>query len=96
MKIDSATRNENVNRTKVQGCTDFVLHKSQQSMLNGLQHKIIDYTEHKLLRYINTIKDVSQKMTLTAMVEDYKAGLIAIAWKSAKPLYFRVTKDSIK
>jgi len=94
MKVNVATRNKLDSENSAIGCTEFVLHKSQQTIFNGIQNKIIDYTEHRLLRYVNNTKDVQQKMSLVVMVDDYKAGLIAIAWKNGKPLYIKVTRDS--
>ena len=74
-------------------CTNFVLHVSQQTIFNGFQKKIIDYTEHKLIKYIATITDVQQKMLLMAMLSDYLNGHVAIAWRKGTPCYLKVTKE---
>jgi hypothetical protein len=75
------------------GTTDFVLHKSQQSIFTGIQEKIVDYSEHRLLRYAESITDKQQQMILFGLLSDYKAGKVAIAWKRGRPLYLKVTKD---
>jgi len=88
------TRNlSNVKIDKISG-TDFVLHKSQQSIFSGIQKKIIDYTEHRLIWYADNVKDPQQKLVLMAVISDYKAGLIAVSWRSGTPCYLRVIKDS--
>lgn len=93
MKAEMATRNPADVKVDKDGCTDFVLHKSQQTIFSGLQQKIVDYTEHRLLRYANTVRDPQQKLVLMAMLSDYRDGKIAVAWKRGQPLYVRVTRD---
>lgn len=88
-----ATRNPTDVKIDRKGTTDFVLHKSQQEIFNGVQTKIIDYTEHRLMKYAESVKDIQQKLVLLAMINDYKAGLIAVAWKRGLPIYLRVTKN---
>ncbi len=73
--------------------TDFVLHKSQQSIFSGIQKKIIDYTEHRLIWYAGSIKDPQQKLVLMAVISDYRAGMIAVSWRNGTPCYLRVVKD---
>lgn len=77
-------------------CTDFVLHKSQQTCFTGIQKKIIDFTEHKLFHYAESVDDPQQKLVLMAMFSDYRKGLIAIAWKRGQPVYMNVQRDSLK
>lgn len=74
--------------------TGFQLHKSQLSILSDVLHKVIDYTEHKLLRYIKGVKDPQQRAALMELVERYKKGLVAISWKSGRPAWLAVTKES--
>lgn len=93
MRADMATRNPANVKIDNGSCTDFVMHKSQQAIFNGVQKKIIDYTEHKLLQYASSVKDPQQKLVLMAMISDYRSGMIAIAWKRGNPIYFRVTKN---
>lgn len=56
--------------------------------------KIIDWTEHKLKKILLNVFDFQQKIVLSKLLTDYKAGKIAIAWKSSKPVYIKVIKDA--
>lgn len=94
MKPEMATRNIADIKIEKDGCTDFVLHKSQQSLFNGIQKKIVDYTEHRLLRYTSIVHDPQQKLVLMAMISDYREGKIAVAWKQGMPVYLKIQKDS--
>jgi hypothetical protein len=33
------------------------------------------------------------KLTLAAMVDDYRKGHIAVAWRRGQPVYIKVTKE---
>jgi uncharacterized protein (UPF0261 family) len=87
-----ATRNPGGTKVDVEG-TEFHLHKSQQSIFAGIMHKVIDYTEHRLLRYADKVKDPQQKATLKELITNYKKGLVAIAWRKGQPVWLPVTKD---
>lgn len=89
-----ATRNPADVKFDKDSCTAFVLHKSQQQLFAGIQRKIVDYTEHKLLRVVETVTDAQQRLILIAMINDYRAGHIAIAWKRGMPVYLKVTKEA--
>lgn len=88
-----ATRNTTDGKID-KGCTDFVLHKSQQTIFSGIQNKIIDYSEHRLLKYIAKVTDPQQKLVLAALVGEYRVGNIAIAWRRGQPTYIKVTKNA--
>lgn len=94
MNSTMATRNPASVKLEKDGSTDFVMHKSQQTIFAGIQKKIVDYTEHKLVRYANNIQDVQQRLVLMALITDYRDGKVAIAWQRGKPVYLRVQKDS--
>jgi len=53
---------------------------------------VIDFTECKMIRYAASINDVQQKDTVLELIEDYRAGLVAIAWRRGKPIPLRVTR----
>jgi hypothetical protein len=94
MKAKMATRNPaDVEVSKV-GQTDFVLHKSQQTVFTGIQQKIVDYTEHRMMRYASTVRDPQQKLVLMALINDYRNGNIAVAWRRGLPIYIRITKNA--
>lgn len=77
---------------KLGDCTEFQLHKSQQTIFHGILKKIFDYSEKRLIRYINTVKDVQQKLILVALLQDYIDGHVAIAWKRGQPIWVKVIK----
>lgn len=93
MKTAMATRNPADVKFERDGCTNFVLHKSQQTIFAGIQKKIVDYTEHRLLRYAASVSDPQQGLVLMAMISDYRRGLIAISWRRGVPVYLRITKN---
>lgn len=73
-----------------EACTDFQLHKSQAPGFD--KRNLFDYTEFRLARYIQQVNDDQQKTTLLEVLAKYKKGLIAVAWKSGKPVWLAVTK----
>lgn len=77
---------------KLGECTEFQLHKSQQTIFQGILKKVFDYSEHRLIRYIDTIKDAQQKLVLVALLQDYIDGNVALAWKRGQPVWVKVTK----
>jgi len=88
------TRNQTNAKVDKDWSTDFVLHKSQQTVFRGIQNKIIDYTEHRLVRYAKSVIDLQQKLILMAMIDDYRNGNIAVAWKKGLPIYVKVIKST--
>jgi len=73
-------------------CTEFQLHKSQQTIFHGILRKVLDYSEYRLIRYINLVKDPQQKLVLVALLQDYIDGNVALAWKRGQPIWIKVTK----
>lgn len=92
MKPAMATRKPSDSEISLKDCTEFVLHKSQQTLLSGEQSNIIDYTEHRLRRYETYVTDEQQKHVLRTLLIDYVAGHVAIAWTRGKPTFLRVTR----
>jgi len=74
-----------------ESCTEYQLHRSQNPLTCG--KGFADYSEFRLMKYIEKVTDEGQKMTLTNVLKDYKRGLVAIAWKSGKPVWIRVIKE---
>lgn len=85
-----ATRNASNVLGRSEKCTDFQLHVKKRE---GIRN-VIDFTEQKLIRYAVKIKDQQQKLILLALIEDYRAGLAAVAWRRGSPVPLRVTKES--
>jgi len=74
------------------GCTEFQLHKSQQTIFNNILKNICDYSEFKLIRCINDVNDQQQKLILIALLNDYITGHVAVAWKKGKPIWIKIIK----
>ncbi|NBW13036.1 MAG: hypothetical protein EBR82_33955 [Caulobacteraceae bacterium] len=68
------------------------MHKSQFADRKNL----FDYTEHRLKLYITQTQDEQQKATLKQVLNDYKKGLVAVAWKAGKPVWINVTKETTR
>jgi hypothetical protein len=78
--------------TKLVECTEFQLHKSQQTVFNQILKKVYDYSEHRLIRHISKVTDQQQKSVLVELLRDYISGKVAIAWKKGLPVWIKVTK----
>ena len=94
MNASMATRNVAGVKVETKNTTEYVMHKSQTSLFNGIQHKVIDYSEHRLMRYIDSVTDRQQKLVLMALLSDYISGQVAIAWREGRPTYIRVTSET--
>lgn len=73
--------------------TDFQMHKTLHPMFDQLKKKLVDFTEYRLIRYVSNIDDMQQKTVLVEMIDRYRKGLIAIAWKRGRPIYLDLTKE---
>ncbi len=65
--------------------TDFQLYA-----VEGLPANVIDFTERRLLLCVERAKDPQQKLFLAALVIDYRAGRVAVAWRRGRPAVLRV------
>lgn len=86
LNASMATRNVANVPGRPETCTEYQLHDVRKG--------VIDYTEKKLVRFATAATDPTQKLTLCALVDDYRNGDVAIAWKSGRPVFVRVTKDT--
>jgi len=73
-------------------CTEFTLHVTQKSEFSS-KKKLIDYSEYKLRKYIDSVSDPQQKLILNVMLQDYVTGNIAVAWRKGQPVYIKVSKE---
>jgi hypothetical protein len=87
-----AGRNAKINKNPIIG-TDFQLHKTQLDKFSGIQHKIIDFTEHRLKKYISITHNEEQKDVLNDLLNKYVKGHVAISWKAGIPHWLKVIKD---
>jgi len=74
--------------------TAFVMHKSHQEQFSGIMNKIADFTEYKLIKYAMSVSDKQQKLELIALIQEYRAGNVAISWCKGRPNYLRVTRNA--
>ena len=51
-----------------------------------------DITERRLIKRALSMKDPQRKLLLMALIEDYRNGLIAVAWRHGAPVMLRVVK----
>jgi len=84
-----ATRNAANMPGRPEKCTEFQLHAGPKAARN-----IIDFTEKKLMQYAARTKDPQQRLVLQNLIEDYRNGLVAVAWRRGQPVPLRVTKDA--
>lgn len=92
MKPAMATRKPSGSEISLKDCTEFCLHKSQQTIMSGAGSNVVDYTEHRLRRYAAAVVDEQQKSVLKTLLKEYVSGLVAVAWSKGKPTYIRVTR----
>lgn len=93
MSRTMATRGLASSKTPFVACTEFALHVSQQAGFSVAKKKLIDYTEHRLIKYAKSVSDAQQKLVLFALIEDYRNGHVAVAWRNGLPTHIKVTKD---
>lgn len=79
--------------TSIHDNTAYQLHKSQMTIFSGIMHKVIDFTEHKLRQYAESVDDQQQKLVLIDLIKKYKTGQVAIAWRAGRPIWLPVTKE---
>jgi hypothetical protein len=73
--------------------TEFQLHKSHVPEFDQIRDKIIDFTEHRLARFINEITDVQQRGALLELIGKYRLGQAAIAWRRGRPIFVNVSRE---
>jgi hypothetical protein len=82
-----ATRDVADVSSRTDKCTEFQLHTKRVGNL-------VDFTLFKLVRYAAKAKDPQQKMMILTLIEDYKNGVVAVAWRRSCPVPIRVTRDT--
>jgi len=82
-----ATRNAANLPERKERCTEFQLHSGV------CDRNVVDFTERKLIRFASKTHDSQQKLVLMAMIEDYRKGNIAIAWRRGQPVWIKVTRE---
>jgi hypothetical protein len=93
MIIAMATRNPSGTRLNKEECTEFQLHMTQLPSYDKLKGKLVDFTEQKLLRYLDVVVDEQQIMALQDLIARYRRGLVAVGWRKGKPVYVDATRE---
>lgn len=93
MRIKMATRTPS--KGSLTDGTEFQLHKSQLMLFSGIMSKVIDFTEHKLLKCIDSVDDVQQKVVLKDLLDKYRKGTVAVSWRKGRPVQLPVTKEKL-
>lgn len=87
--FEMATRNAANMPGRPEKCTEFQLHAGKNRARN-----VVDFTEYRLLKYAEKTNDHQQRMILMALIDDYRNGLVAVAWRRGYPVPVRVTKEA--
>jgi hypothetical protein len=93
MKNTMATRVQKGDQVNPGECTQFQLHKTQQTSFSNSLRYIYDFSEYRLLRCIELAEDQKKKSALISLLQDYIQGLIAVAWRSGQPVCVKITKE---
>lgn len=72
--------------------TEYQLHKSFVPALNA-DDNVIDYTERRLCKILERVKDQKIRVNLQTLLEDYRNGRAVIAWRSGVPCYLPVKQS---
>ena len=72
--------------------TEFQLHISQYQSYPANKGVLRDFSEARLVDYLNNTCDPERKILISAILDDYRQGKIAIAWRNGEPVYIRMTK----
>lgn len=70
--------------------TRYQFHKNFVPALEGLRDKVIDFTEHRLLKILSHVRDVKVNAELQTVLEDYRNGKVIVAWRAGNPVYLAV------
>lgn len=89
LAISMATRNVANMPGRPEKCTDFQLHAGKDRPRN-----VIDFTEKRLIMYAEKCTDSQQRAILLKLIEDYRNGVVAVAWRRGYPVPIRVTKEA--
>lgn len=84
-----ATRNAANMPGHPEKCTDFQLHAGKHRPRN-----VVDFTEYRLIKYADKTNDHQQKLILLTLIDDYRRGLVAVAWRRGYPVPVKLTKEA--
>lgn len=88
----TSTRRSKSIKAKPAERTEYQLHKTQQTIFNGIINDVFDFTEYKLVRYIDDIEDKQEQQQLVVVLKDYVDGNVAVGWNKGVPVWIRITK----
>ena len=91
--VAMATRNPSHVSISTTNCTELQMHKTQHPYFDAVKSKLIDFTEHKLVRCIDEAIDIQQQIELSLLLKNYKEGRAAVAWREGRPIFVTVTRE---
>lgn len=87
-----STRKRKANDIAIASSTEYQLHKSQL-FPTIIARNLVDFTTIKLMSCINNSENEDDKIVLKKVLQDYKKGKIAVAWKAGLPIWINVTNE---
>jgi len=79
---DTKMRKKNVPNTEFQLYIRYVSRRD---------NNVLDLTEYRLIRMMKKSFTVSHRQEIERLIEDYRQGKIAIAWRGGAPVYINST-----
>lgn len=67
------------------------MHISQR--VSGRSNSLFDFNEQKLKHYAEEQPDSHLRDEVYKLIDLYKVGAIAIAWRAGEPIYIKITRD---
>lgn len=92
MSIAMSTRNPSNVKIGITS-TEFQIHKTQHPQFDSVKRKLIDFTEHKLIKCAESARDYQQQLELIALLDNYKEGKAAVAWRDGQPVFISISKE---
>ena len=74
---------------RLEKCTSFQIYTG-----SNVARNVIDLTERRLRRIASKAKDPQQKALLLALIDEYRRGLVAVAWRRGAPIPLRLTQET--
>ena len=81
-------KKDNDTAVSLGGLTEYQLYKN--FAVDGNRSSVIDYSEYRLCKLLERVKDKKVQTILQTLFEDYRGGRAAVAWRSGLPCYLPV------
>lgn len=87
-KPEMATRNPGNLPDRTETRTEFQIYSERSPTSN-----VADLTEKRLIKFASEATDPQQKLMLEALIEAYRNGQVAVAWRRGRPVPMQVSRD---